>query len=108
MINAISRTFAVYIPLSSNTKYQPNMMAKVKIATYQNTKAFVLPIGVIQKTDKGDFVYIADSQNKAALVPVKLGNTYESMVEILSGLNLDDKVITAGYEELNTGDLLQF
>lgn len=108
MINTISRTFTVYIPLSSNAKYQPNMMAKVKIATYQNTKAFVLPIGVIQKTDKGDFVYIADSQNKAALVPVKLGNTYESMVEILSGLNLDDKVITAGYEELNTGDLLEF
>jgi len=108
MINTLSRTFAIYIPLPSSTKYQPNMTAHVKVATYQNSRAFVLPMGVIQKTDKGDFVYIATAQNKAKLVPVTLGNTYQSKVEILSGLTLDDKVITTGYEELNEGDELQF
>ena len=107
MINTLSRTFAVYIPLPANAKYQPNMIAQVKIATYQNARAFVLPIGVIQKTDKGDFVYVADEQNKARLVPVRLGNTYESKVEIISGLSLGQNVITTGYEELNEGDLLQ-
>ncbi|GBL36210.1 cobalt-zinc-cadmium resistance protein CzcB [Filimonas sp.] len=108
MINTISRAFAVYIPLSANSKYQPNMIAKVKIATYQNARAFVLPMGVIQKTDKGDFVYIADEHNKAKLIPVTLGNTYESKVEIINGLSLGTKVVTTGYEELNEGDDLQF
>lgn len=106
-INAMSRTFAIYIPLPSSSKFQPNMVAQVKVATYQNAKAFVLPMGVIQKTDKGDFVYVADEQNKARLIPVKLGHTYESKVEILDGLTLGQKVITSGYEELNEGDGLQ-
>jgi membrane fusion protein (multidrug efflux system) len=108
LINNVSRTFAVYIPLPSNSRYQPNMIAQVKIATYENSRAFVLPMGVIQKTDKGNFVYVAEANGKAKLYPVQLGNTYESKVEILSGLSLGDKVITSGYEELNEGDQLQF
>lgn len=108
VINTISRTFAAYINLPAHAKYQPNMTAQVKIATYENPRAFVLPMGVIQKTDKGDFVYVVGNDNKAKLVPVQLGNTYNSKVEIISGLNLDDKVITGGYEELNEGDGLLF
>lgn len=105
-INPISRTYAAYIPLTANQHIQPNMTAKVKIVTYSNNRAFVLPAAVIQKTDKGDFVYIADGENKAKLIPVQIGNTYQSMVEVTSGLALGDKVITTGYEELNEGDAL--
>lgn len=107
-INPVSRTYAAYIPLPTNAKFQPNMSAQVKIATYQNARAFVLPVSLIQKTDNGDFVYIADAQNKAKLVPVQLGNSYQNKVEIISGLALGDKVVTTGYEELNEGDVLQF
>lgn len=105
-INSVSRTYSAYIPLPSNQKYQPNMIAQVKIATYQNGRAFALPNALIQKTDMGSFVYIADASKKAKLVPVTLGNTYQGQVEILSGLNLGDQVITTGYEELNVGDVL--
>ncbi len=106
MINNVSRTYATYIPLPASNKYQPNMIAKVKIATYQNNRAFVLPVSLIQKTELGNFVYIADENKKAKLIPVQLGNTYESKVEIVSGLTLGDNVITTGYEELNEGDEL--
>ncbi|MEZ5046517.1 MAG: efflux RND transporter periplasmic adaptor subunit [Chitinophagaceae bacterium] len=107
MINPASRTYAAYIPLPSSSKYQPNMSARVKIVTYQNPHAFVLPAAVIQKTDNGSYVYIVDGQNKAKLVPVQTGNTYQSKVEILDGLSLGTQVITTGYEELNEGDILQ-
>ena len=107
-INPVTRTYSAYIPLPTNSKYQPNMSAQVKIATYQNARAFVLPFSLIQKTDKGNYVYVADTQNKAKLLPVQLGNSYQNKVEIVSGLVLGDKVITSGYEELNEGDQLQF
>jgi membrane fusion protein (multidrug efflux system) len=106
-INPSSRTYSAYIPLSGNSKYQPNMTAQIKIATYTNPRAFVLPSALIQKTDNGNFVYVSDEQNKAKLIPVQTGNTYQSQVEILSGLTLGDKVIFSGYEELNEGDVLQ-
>jgi len=107
-INPVTRTYSAYIPLPTNSKYQPNMTAQVKIATYQNASAFVLPFSLIQKTDKGNYVYVADAQNKAKLLPVQLGNSYQNKVEIVSGLALGDKVITSGYEELNEGDQLQY
>jgi membrane fusion protein (multidrug efflux system) len=107
-INPVTRTYSAYIPLATNSKYQPNMTAQVKIATYQNARAFVLPYSLIQKTDNGNYVYVADAGNKAKLIPVQLGNSYQNKVEIVSGLVLGDKVITSGYEELNEGDLLQF
>jgi membrane fusion protein (multidrug efflux system) len=107
-INPVTRTYSAYIPLPTHSKYQPNMSAQVKIATYQNASAFVLPFSLIQKTDKGNYVYVADAQNKAKLLPVQLGNSYQNKVEIVSGLALGDKVITSGYEELNEGDQLQF
>lgn len=108
MINPISRTYATYVTLPANPKYQPNMIAKVKISTYQNARAFVLPASLIQKTDQGNFVYVADANKKAKLLPIQIGNTYDSKVEILSGLTLGDQVITTGYEELNEGDELLF
>jgi membrane fusion protein (multidrug efflux system) len=107
VINPTSRTYAAYIPLPSNSKFQPNMTARVKIATYQNSNAFVLPFSVVQKTDAGNFVYVVDAQNKAKLVPVTLGNSYQNQVEILDGLGLGQQVITTGYEELNEGDVVQ-
>ncbi|MBL7764544.1 MAG: efflux RND transporter periplasmic adaptor subunit [Chitinophagaceae bacterium] len=108
LIKPETRTFTAYIPLPSNSKYQPNMTAQVKIATYQNSRAFVLPIGVIQRTDKGDFVFVIDAENKAHMQSVSLGNTYMGKAEILNGLNLDDKVVTTGFEELNEGDKVIF
>ena len=48
-----------------------------------------------------------DEKQQAKLREVSLGNSYESKVEILSGLTLGDQVITTGYEELNEGDQLK-
>lgn len=105
-INPTSRTFGAYISLPHNHRYQPNMMAKVKVVGYQNSRAFVLPVALIQKTDQGDFVYVAGKEGKAELAKVTLGQTYEGKVEITEGLILGDQVVTNGYEELNEGDLL--
>ena len=105
-INPTSRTFGAYISLPHSKHYQPNMMVKVKVIGYQNSRAFVLPVALIQKTDQGDFVYVADKEGTARLASVQLGQTYEGKVEILGGLTLGDQVVTNGFEELNEGDLL--
>lgn len=106
-ISAMTKTFAAYIPLPGNPKYHPNMTAQVRIATYMNNKAFVLPVGVIQNTDNGHFVYVAGADGKAKIQQVVLGRTYMGKAEITEGLTLGDQVITTGYEELNEGDRIQ-
>jgi len=100
-----SRAFIVQVRLANNNKLHPNMACLMKIANYENKQALVVPVSVIQRTSNGDMLYIADG-NKAKSVFVKTGRNANGMVEILSGLNPGDKVITKGYEEMDNGQQL--
>lgn len=106
-IDPASRSFEIQINLPSNKKYRPNMLAVLKIVDYQNAKAIVVPIAAIQKSESGDFVYVAVN-NVAKKVVVKTGKSYEGKVEILSGLKVGDKLITAGAQNLNEDDSVKF
>lgn len=102
-VDEISRAFNVEVKLGSNSKLRPNMSCKMRIANYENSAALVVPVSVIQKTAEGDLLYIAEG-NKARAVIVQTGKNANGMVEILGGLKPGDKVITAGYEDLDNGE----
>lgn len=106
-IDPAARSFEVQINLPSNKRYRPNMLAVLKIVDYQNPKAIVIPISALQKSESGDFVFVAVN-NIAKKVVVKTGKTYEGKVEILSGLKVGDKLITAGAQNLNEDDTVKF
>lgn len=104
-VDPLSRAFVVQVRLGNNKKLSPNMSCIMKIANYENKSALVVPVSVIQKTSKGDMLYIADG-NKAKAVYVSVGRTSNGLAEILSGLKAGDKVITEGYEDLDNGELI--
>lgn len=101
-VQALSRSFEVQVSLPNNAKLHPNMSCIMKIANYTNTSALVVPISVIQKTPDGQFMYVAEG-NRAKAVTVTTGRISNGKVEVLSGLKEGDKVITAGYEEMENG-----
>ena len=72
------------------------------IANYTNNSAMVVPVSVIQKTPDGSMIFIADG-GKAKAVMVTTGRISNGNVEVLSGLNEGDKVITTGFEEIENG-----
>jgi RND family efflux transporter MFP subunit len=102
-VDPVSRAFNVQVRLNNNSKLHPNMSCIMKIANYENGHAIVVPVSVIQKTGKGDMVFVADG-NTAKAVQVTTGQNSNGIVEILSGLSAGDKVITAGFEDLDNGD----
>ena len=102
-VDPMSRAFLVQVKLNNNHNLHPNMSCIMKIGNYENKKTLVVPISVIQKTSKGDMLYIAED-NKAKAVYIKTGANSNGLVEILSGLNPGDKIITAGFEDLDNGD----
>lgn len=101
-VDPISRSFNVEVWLGNNKNVSPNMSCKMQIVNYQNKKALVVPISVIQKLAEGEMLYIADN-GKAKAVKVKTGRNSNGMVEVLEGLNPGDKVIVAGYADLDNG-----
>ncbi len=104
-VDPVSRAFIVQVHLSSNNKLHPNMACIMKISNYKNPHAMVVPVSVIQKTSQGTMLYVADG-DKAKSVMVTVGRNSNGLVEILSGLNPGDKVITRGFEELDNGQLV--
>ena len=103
VIDPINRTFKVEIGLNGEAKtLKTNMIAYVSIKDYQKENAIVVPINVVQRTEKGNFIYVVEN-NKAVMTPVTLGLTYKAEVEVLSGLNPGAKIITVGYQDVVDG-----
>jgi RND family efflux transporter MFP subunit len=107
VIDPVSRSFSVEVNLPSKKIYRPNMLAVLKIVDYEKANALTVPIKAVQKSEAGDYLLVADN-GKAKRVAVKIGNVYNGMAEVLSGLNAGDKVITVGFNNLNEGDLVKF
>ena len=104
-VSTLSRSFEVQVDLPNSSKYHQNMSCIMKIANYANPSSIVVPVNVIQKTSEGSMIYIADG-NKAKAVNVTIGRNSNGLVEILSGLNAGDKVIVAGFEDMENGQLI--
>lgn len=102
-VDPISRAFLVQVMLSPGGNLHPNMSCTMKITNYENKNALVVPVSTIQNTSKGELLYIAEG-GVAKAVQVKTGHNSNGQVEIVSGLKPGDKVITAGFEDLDNGD----
>ena len=107
-VNPSNRTFKVEIPIRANEAgLLPNMATTVKVVNYSNGGAITVPINLLQKDlTNTDFVLV-ESAGRAKKMPVKVGQMYGDKAEILSGLKAGDKVITAGYQDLNEGDAVK-
>ncbi len=111
IIDPINRAFNVEIPIEADENYKPNMMAQIKIVDYQNEKAIVVPINTIRTVGNQSFVMIATETNgiiHAMKRAVTFNWTYNGQTEITTGLNVGDKLITVGYQELEDGDEIKF
>lgn len=103
VIDPSSRSFPIEIQLPGRKTLRPNMTVVLKIADYSKSNAIVVPINAIQKSENGDYVFI-NVNNTAKKKLVTEGASYGGNVEIKTGLNVGDKLITDGSTEVEDGD----
>lgn len=109
VIDPLSRSFFVEAKLPVNKDFRPNQLAQVKIKDYTKKNAISIPINIVQNDDKGKFVYVAATENGKLVArkrPVTIGEFYANSIEILSGINAGEQVVTEGYQSLFDGQLL--
>lgn len=108
VINKLNRTFNVEIRLNpKDGNFHPNQICVLKIADYSSPNAFIVPVGTVQKSSDGEFVFVSAEENGNTIArrkTVVAGITYNGMTEIKSGLAAGDKVITLGYQNVIDGD----
>ncbi len=111
-IDPTNRTFRVECKISSkDAELRANMIAYIKIKDYTNEKAFCIPVNYIQSNQDGKFIYIAKQNGNQWLAEkrmIKTGMDYDGVIEVLEGLTAGENIITAGFQNLNPGEIVVF
>lgn len=112
-INPQNRTFVVQIPVSNEGGIvKPNLLAQVKIADYINPNSLQIPSQYIyEDASHKSYVFVATNINGenaiAKKVFIQQGEKSENSVEIATGLNKGDIVITDGSKNLSDGQKIK-
>ena len=89
------------IPNNDN-QLAPGLFVRVHQVTHINDHALIIPQAAIVPTIMGPEVYVI-KHNKAFVQRIKTGNSFESHIEVLDGLNAGDQVVIAGQQRLQDG-----
>jgi len=108
-INTTSRSFVAESKMPSKSNIKPNQVAVVKILDHAAKNAIVVPVETVQTDEKGKYVYILSLENGKNLARKKMvtiGEFYDELIEVNSGLTKGDKLITKGFQGLYDGQLI--
>lgn len=101
-----SRAFTVKITIANpNLLIRPGMIAEAKISSGTKSEFLAIPTeAVVRNLNNENVVYVVDKgKNKAFERKVSLGKLADNYIEILSGLNPGDVIVTAGQNKLTDG-----
>ncbi len=108
-INATSRSFVAESKMPGKSNIKPNQVAVVKILDHAAKDAIVVPVETVQTDEKGKYVYILsleNGKNIARKKMVTIGEFYDELIEVNTGLAKGDKLITKGFQGLYDGQLI--
>ncbi len=112
LVDPVSRTFGVEAKIPNlGGSLKPNQVAVLNINDQAKANSIVILQNLIQKTEAGDLVYVATTENGKKVArgrKVKTGLSYNGNIEITEGLQAGDLLITEGYQDLVDGSLISF
>jgi len=104
VIDPKNRTFQIEIKMPAGEQgLKPNMLAVLTVNDYTNPSAMVVPQNVVQETGTEQFLFVASPQDgrwTARKRIVRTGESYGDHVEIASGLQAGERVITVGFQKI--------
>ena len=109
IIDPTSRSFQIEAPVPSDPSLKPNQIAIVKIKDYDAPNAITIPLNVLQNDEEGKYVMVAAKEGAKTVARkrrVQVGELYGERLEIKSGLQSGDVIVTGGYQELYEGQAI--
>jgi RND family efflux transporter MFP subunit len=112
IVNPLTRTFDIEARIpNAGGDLKPNLLAVININDTSKKNAIVISENIIQKTEKGDLVYVAVEENGKKVArarQVTIGLTYNGQAEITSGLKAGESIIIQGFQDLVDGTAISF
>ncbi len=105
-IDATTRSFLTEARLPSDPLLKPNQTAVMKILDYQAKATIAIPVNTVQSDENGKYVYVIEKSGDKLVArkkAVQVGEVYDGIIEIKSGLGGGDVLITEGYQSVYDG-----
>jgi len=113
-INPTNRSFSVEVPVPNQSGHiKPNLTARVRINDYTNDEALLIPPAVISENAEGEqYVYVAvnvdeNGIGKAEKRVITTGKSQGNDVEVLSGIQPGEHIITEGARRIREGQEIE-
>ncbi len=109
VIDPNTRAFEIEANIPAGKNLKPNQLAMVKIQDYASSAAISIPVNTLQNDEKGKFVMVAVKENGKMIArkrPINIGELYGNRLEVKSGLQTGDTLITEGFQGLYDGQLI--
>ncbi len=110
MIDPDNRTFEVEIKLPNDPMFKPNLFGELYINDRTVDNALTVPISVIQTSEIGPYVYVAEQNEEgnwyAKRKNLTTGFNYDGEVLVKEGLRPEDQLVTVGFKNLSDGQAL--
>jgi membrane fusion protein (multidrug efflux system) len=110
VIDPNNRTFQVEMKIpKSETGIKPNMLSVLMINDYTNREALKVPLNIVQETGTEKFIFVAEQKSEKWIAwrrSVQTGKNYNNWIEVVSGLQEGEHVVTFGYQNLADGQNL--
>jgi membrane fusion protein, multidrug efflux system len=105
-IDPSNRGFYIEAKLSYEKDLYPNQVALIKIQDYTTSNALTIPVNSLQNDEKGKYVMTAVKDGNRLIArkkPITIGMMYGDKIEVLSGIQAGENIITDGYQGLYDG-----
>ena len=109
LIDPNSRSFYVEAKIPADKDFYPNQLAMVRILDYTVNNAISVPVNTLQSDEKGKYIMVAAKENGKLIAKkrmVTVGEFYGDQLEVKTGLQAGDQVITDGFQSLYDGQLI--
>lgn len=111
VIDPDSRTFTIEVNIPDRFKnIKPNMYGDITIFDYINPSAIKIPMNIVLRNEKGNFIFIAhevDGEMLAERRSIEVGNTNAQYAEITDGLSVGEFIIIDGYQNLSNNQRIE-
>lgn len=100
-ISTETRTFSGKIEIKNrDMKFRPGMFVKAEIITDQKDSTIVIPKDIILTGSRGKYVFIVGRNSAADDRWITTGIENQNFVEVVEGLQVNERLIVKGYETL--------
>jgi RND family efflux transporter MFP subunit len=107
VIDPDNRTFSIEVKVPKVPyELKPNLISVVKIKDFEAENVAIVPTNLIQKDNRGDFVYVVAMNSETPIakkVRVIRGRTYKNKTMIKEGLTGEEELVDEGFRDVSEG-----